>query len=186
MEVVIELPMPAKEENATDVSKDGKTLTWDLLTEDEVKVTFTLINIGLIIAIVAIVFVMLCAAAAVVVILLVLKKKKAGTGRAPEAPATAGPVSSPEPEHPIDFSAPLTVAPVVIAEAVVPSPEAAAPVEHVAPEVPAPAAPEVPETSAVPETPVAPSEDTWDCPSCGKTGITSRFCSECGRERPLQ
>ena len=63
MEVVIELPMPAKEENATDVSKDGKTLTWNLLEEDEVKVTFTLINIGLIIAIVAIVFVMLCAAA---------------------------------------------------------------------------------------------------------------------------
>ena len=141
MEVVIGLPMPAKEENATDVSKDGKTLTWDLLTEDEVKVTFTLINIGLIIAIVAAVFVLLCAAA-VVVILLVLKKKKAGTGKAPEALATAGPVSSPEPEHPIDFSAPLV--------------------------------------------PVAPADGPWSCPSCGKTDITSKFCPECGRERPLQ
>ena len=167
MEVVIELPMPAKEENATDVSKDGKTLTWNLLEEDEVKVTFTLINIGLIVAIVAIVFVMLCAAA-VVVILLVLKKKKAGNkdsadvSDAPVAPA--GQVSSPEPEHPIDFSAPLTVEPVVTAEAVVPAPEA----------------------SAVPETPVAPVEDTWNCPSCGKTGITSRFCSDCGMERPLK
>ena len=145
MEVVIELPMPAKEENATDVSKDGKTLTWDLLTEDEVKVTFTLINIGLIIAIVAAVFVLLCAAA-VVVILLVLKKKKAGNKDSADvsaAPATpAGPVSSPEPEHPIDFSAPLV--------------------------------------------PVAPADGPWSCPSCGKTDITSKFCPECGRERPLQ
>ncbi|MBO4578690.1 MAG: SPFH domain-containing protein [Clostridiales bacterium] len=28
-------------------------------------------------------------------------------------------------------------------------------------------------------------EDTWNCPSCGKTGITSRFCPDCGAARPV-
>ncbi|MCR4671545.1 MAG: SPFH domain-containing protein [Saccharofermentans sp.] len=26
---------------------------------------------------------------------------------------------------------------------------------------------------------------TWNCPSCGKTGIDSRFCPDCGAERPV-
>lgn len=30
----------------------------------------------------------------------------------------------------------------------------------------------------------APS-DTWTCPSCGKTGIGSRFCPDCGTPRPV-
>ncbi len=25
--------------------------------------------------------------------------------------------------------------------------------------------------------------DSWDCPNCGKKGITSRFCPDCGKER---
>ena len=135
MEVVIELPSPAEKENATDVSKDGKTLTWDLLEEDEIEVTFSLLNVGLIIAIIAIV-VVLIAAAAVVVIILILKKKKApadGTA-APAAPAAA-PISSPEPASPIDFSAP-----------------APAPVTPAAPVAEAPAAP-----VAAPAAPVAPA-----------------------------
>ena len=66
MEVEITLPSPATDDNASEVSKDGKTYTWDLLDGDEVELTFTLINVGLIIAICAIVFVVFAAAAVVV------------------------------------------------------------------------------------------------------------------------
>ena len=27
-------------------------------------------------------------------------------------------------------------------------------------------------------------EDTWDCTACGKKGITSKFCPECGAKKP--
>ncbi len=30
------------------------------------------------------------------------------------------------------------------------------------------------------------AEGAWNCPSCGKTGITSRFCPDCGMARPVQ
>ena len=30
------------------------------------------------------------------------------------------------------------------------------------------------------------AEGAWNCPSCGKTGITSRFCPDCGASRPVQ
>ena len=30
------------------------------------------------------------------------------------------------------------------------------------------------------------AEGTWNCPSCGKAGITSRFCPDCGVARPVQ
>ena len=33
---------------------------------------------------------------------------------------------------------------------------------------------------------VAPAEGSWNCPSCGKAGITSRFCPDCGVARPVQ
>ena len=141
MEVEITLPSPATDDNASEVSKDGKTYTWDLLNGDEVELTFTLINVGLIIAICAIVFVVF-AAAAVVVILLIVKKKKPAKDSATEAP-TAAPVSSPEPASPIDFSAPASPidfsAP---APAAAPAVEAApAPVAAPAPAAEAPAAP---------------------------------------------
>ena len=29
-----------------------------------------------------------------------------------------------------------------------------------------------------------PMNDTWICPQCGKTGITSKFCPDCGTKRP--
>ena len=148
MEVEITLPSPATDDNATEVSKDGKTYTWDLLDGDEVELTFTLINVGLIIAICAIVFVVF-AAAAVVVILLIVKKKKPAKDSATEAPAAA-PVSSPEPASPIDFSAPAS--PIDFSA---PAPAApAAPVEA-APVAPAPAAAPVVEATPAPAAPVA-------------------------------
>ena len=160
MEVEITLPSPATDDNATEVSKDGKTYTWDLLDGDEVELTFTLINVGLIIAICAIVFVVF-AAAAVVVILLIVKKKKPAKDSAPEAPAAA-PVSSPEPASPIDFSAPASpidfsapaTAPAAPASPVAPAPAAAPVVEA----TPAPAAPvAAPVTAPVEAAPVAPA-----------------------------
>lgn len=160
MEVEITLPSPATDDNATEVSKDGKTYTWDLLDGDEVELTFTLINVGLIIAICAIVFVVF-AAAAVVVILLIVKKKKPAKDSAPEAPAAA-PVSSPEPASPIDFSAPASPidfsAPAPVVEAA-PAP-AAAPVAPAAPVEAAPVAPAaapVVEATPAPAAPVAPA-----------------------------
>lgn len=30
------------------------------------------------------------------------------------------------------------------------------------------------------------AEGAWNCPSCGKAGITSRFCPDCGMARPVQ
>ena len=54
---------------------------------------------------------------------------------------------------------------------------------------PAPAAPAVPAAPVAPVAPAAPAapvEGAWNCPSCGKTGITSRFCPDCGLARPIQ
>jgi len=34
--------------------------------------------------------------------------------------------------------------------------------------------------------PAVPAEGTWNCPVCGKTGITSRFCPDCGTPRAPQ
>ena len=158
MEVEITLPSPATDDNATEVSKDGKTYTWDLLDGDEVELTFTLINVGLIIAICAIVFVVF-AAAAVVVILLIVKKKKPAKDSATEAPAAA-PVSSPEPASPIDFSAPAS--PIDFSA---PAPAPAAPVAPVeaAPVVPA-AAPAV-EAAPAPVAAPAPAAEAPAAPA---------------------
>ena len=38
------------------------------------------------------------------------------------------------------------------------------------------------ETAGVPA--AAPSETGWECPSCGKKNIQSRFCPECGSKKP--
>ena len=154
MEVEITLPSPATDDNATEVSKDGKTYTWDLLDGDEVELTFTLINVGLIIAICAIVFVVFVAAA-VVVILLIVKKKKPAKDSATEAPAAA-PVSSPEPASPIDFSAPAS--PIDFsAPAPAPAAPVAAPVAPAAP-APAPVVEAAPAPAAAPVAPAAPVE----------------------------
>ena len=49
-----------------------------------------------------------------------------------------------------------------------------------------PAAPGTPAAPAAPVAPAVPVEGAWNCPSCGKTGITSRFCPDCGVARPVQ
>ena len=36
---------------------------------------------------------------------------------------------------------------------------------------------------AAPAAPAAPAEGVWNCANCGKTGITSRFCPDCGTPR---
>ena len=41
-------------------------------------------------------------------------------------------------------------------------------------------------TPAAPAAPAAPADAAWNCPSCGKAGITSRFCPDCGAARPVQ
>lgn len=105
MEVVIVLPSAPKSENASEVSSDGKTLTWNLLEDDEVEVTFTLVNTVLIIVIAAAVFVLMAGAAAVVLVIVLKKKKPAKAKAEPAVPA--GPVSSPEPSNPIDFTQPI-------------------------------------------------------------------------------
>ena len=119
MEVVFELPSPAQKENATEVSNDGKKLTWDLFEEDEVELTFTLLNMGLIITVVVIIAALLIIATVVILILVLKKKKPASKEKtAPDAPqAPSGPVSSPAPSNPIDFTSPIpgpvAVAPMV-------------------------------------------------------------------------
>ena len=77
------LPNGAKSDNATDVSKDGKTLTWDFYEVEDgvIECEFSLINVGLIIGIIAAVVVVIAAVAVV----LVLKNKK-GSAPAEEAP----------------------------------------------------------------------------------------------------
>jgi len=158
MEVEITLPSPAKDDNASEVSKDGKTYTWDLLVDEEVELTFSLVNIGLIVAICVIVFVVIAAAAVVVILLVVKKKKPAAEGTAPEA--TAAPVSSAEPSSPIDFSAPAS--PIDFSA---PAPAPAAPVAPAAPEAPvapvaAPAAAPVEAAPAAPAPAPAPADPT--------------------------
>ena len=54
----------------------------------------------------------------------------------------------------------------------------------------APAAPVAPAQAAPAQAPVeaapAPAADApWNCPNCGKAGITSRFCPDCGTAKPV-
>ena len=89
-------------------------------------------------------------------------------------------------KHPV--AAPAYTAPVYTAP-VAP----AAPVAPVSPVTPVtPVAPVAPVTPVTPVTPVAPTPapvpapqaDTWTCPGCGNTGITTKFCNMCGTKKP--
>lgn len=53
------------------------------------------------------------------------------------------------------------------------------------PEAPAPA-PEAPAAPAEPAAPADPVVAPWICQSCGKIGIRSRFCPNCGIPAPSQ
>ena len=67
------------------------------------------------------------------------------------------------------------------------APAPVAPVSGGAPAVPvAPAAPVAEAPAPVAPAPAAPVADApWNCPTCGKAGITSRFCPDCGTARPF-
>ena len=67
------------------------------------------------------------------------------------------------------------------------APAPVAPVSGGAPAVPvAPAAPVAEAPAPVAPAPAAPAADApWNCPTCGKAGITSRFCPDCGTARPF-
>ncbi len=69
------------------------------------------------------------------------------------------------------------------------APAPVAPVAGGAPAAPvAPAAPAAPAQAPVEAAPApaAPAADApWNCPNCGKAGITSRFCPDCGTARPF-
>ena len=74
--VVISLPYKPKDHNATSVSEDGKTLTWNLLEMDRtepIHVEFSLINWGLIIGIIVAVLVI-----AIAVILFFVLRRRMG------------------------------------------------------------------------------------------------------------
>jgi len=74
MSFSIELPVEAKNHNATSVSADGKTLTWDMLTmniKEPIHVEFQLVSYGLIAGAGALVV-------AAIVAFVVLKKKSHG------------------------------------------------------------------------------------------------------------
>ena len=75
MKFRINLPVKPVSSNATSTSNNGKTLEWDLLNLGEdgsIEVTYTLINVPLIIILSAVALVVL---AAVVVVIIVIKKK---------------------------------------------------------------------------------------------------------------
>ncbi len=38
--------------------------------------------------------------------------------------------------------------------------------------------------STPPSAPAAPAAEGWNCPACGKSGIVSRFCPDCGAKKP--
>ena len=66
-----------------------------------------------------------------------------------------------------------------------------APAPGSVPVAPAPVAPVSGGAPAAPVAPAAPApaapaaEGAWNCPNCGKTGITSRFCPDCGTAKPV-
>ncbi|MBO4495222.1 MAG: SPFH domain-containing protein [Clostridiales bacterium] len=77
---------------------------------------------------------------------------------------------------------PVPVAPVTQTAPV--APQAQAPVAPAAPQAQAPVAPAEPSAPAAPvapaPAPAAPATGVWNCPTCGKTRIDSRFCPDCG------
>ena len=103
MMVVVTLPSKPVSNNATSVSEDGKTLTWDLMQIEESDIDFEFslnsFPIGLVLAIVFGVVAAACIAVVVVIILNLAKKGKADDARlaalAGDVPATAdSPVQS--------------------------------------------------------------------------------------------
>ena len=143
MKLVVTLPTKASSSNATSVSEDGKTLTWDLakIKEDNIDFEFSFSSISMPMIIGGAV----CAVVVVCVIFFaIFHKKKNG----PEAPAPVEPVGYNPTAAPVDLmAAPTEVAPVAetpVAEAapvVDAAPVESAPVEAAPVETPVEAAP---------------------------------------------
>ena len=65
-------------------------------------------------------------------------------------------------------------------------PVAPAPVAPVSGGAPAaPVAPAAPAQAPVEAAPAPAADAPWNCPNCGKAGITSRFCPDCGTAKPV-
>ena len=200
MEVVVNLPGKAKNNNATDVSKDGKTLTWNLMEEENIELSFATSNIVLIVAIIGGVCLALIAAGVVILIIVLSKKKKSKKAAAPAEAQPAAPVNAqPSPAEPApvnDYSkymppaaatAPATApaeAPTTPVTPVAPAPVAAPAAASVSAPAEAPAAQAAP---VVPAEPAAPAPEAPKaalvCPNCGYKPAdveVFKFCPECG------
>ena len=99
MKYTVKLPVKAKTSNATEVSKDGKTLTWELKSGEENRVEFTAVKGGLkILPIIIVVAVIAIACAAFFVIKGAKKDKPAEVKK--EAPAKEEKKEEPKKEAP--------------------------------------------------------------------------------------
>ncbi len=168
MKFVLELPNKADKQNATTVSKSGKTLEWDMFKMDEnihceFKITggggFPAWAIGLIIGGVVI-------AIGVVVAIIVMNKKKAAPAVDTTAPYASAIAPNPVvPQAPAGFPQAAPTAPAAPATPFQPQ----APVAPAAPATPfqpqAPAAPAAPVNPFQPQAPVAPETPANDTPS---------------------
>ena len=182
MTLSIKLPVKPTSNNATKVSDDGMTLTWDLTKATDIefefefdsnasnnssngvnntgkknamKVSDTMIYVGV---------GGICLVLIIIAVVIIKSKgnKSAATNTAVEAPI-----------NPLEV--PTTEAPV---EPVVPT-EPVAPTEPVVPVTPVePAVPTEPVAPVVPETPVVEGKT---CPKCGEV-VTGKFCSNCGTQ----
>ena len=170
MKLVVTLPNKASSNNATSVSADGKTLTWDLtkITDENIdfEFTFSSMNMALVIGGALAVLVVVC-----VLFFAIFRKKKTDTA----APA---PVETPvvnQPAAPVDLMAPpaveTPVAPVAeapaapVAEETV-APVTEAPVVESAPVVePTPVVETPVESAPVTEVPVAPVAPVTETPT---------------------
>ena len=83
------LPKKAIDHNATEESKDGKELTWDLLEEDEIYCEFKVSSITPILIFIGIFFLILIAAVIVVFCVIIPKKKNSGSAPEIDAPASS-------------------------------------------------------------------------------------------------
>lgn len=99
LEFNLTLPKKAIDHNATDESKDGTELSWDLTEEDEIYCEFKISNLTSVFIFIGIFFLILIAAV-IVVFCVILPKKKNGNAPEVSAPVTPSVTPSSEPVTP--------------------------------------------------------------------------------------